>query len=637
LRQTLTVYETLNDKSGIANIRVGIADFYKKQGNVMKQLECLREGLSVTKSMGYKQGMSRFLIQITFLYAEQGDTAQALSYLEKAIELEKEINDSTRLARGYAITGAIYAQVLRYDKAIEFYEKAIKSYERKKDFRALAENYLKIGDVYRDKNDLSNALAYYEKCSALANQYNDLGGIFFSILAIGQVNERQGDLDKAIEQHKLAFHIGELSKIDEPIALAAGSLARDYYHRKDYQAARKYSDRCLEIGNKRGSVQELFENEKLAYQIDSAANNYGGAYLHFRNYINLKDKVNSEAVHKAAAKEKFQSDLEMQQMAAKAEQDKKDAITNEEKEKQKVIIYSVTTGLFLVIVLVGFVFRGYRQKQKANAQLQAKNEIIAQQKHLVEEKHKEITDSINYAERIQKSFLASKELLDENLGEYFILFKPKDVVSGDFYWGATLTNGHFALVTADSTGHGVPGAIMSLLNIAALEKAVEKNTDPAEILNHTRYAIIQRLKKDGSAEGGKDGMDCSLVIFDQDKKQLHIAAAHNPVWVIRQNELIEIKPDKMPVGKHERDNNSFNSHSFKMEQGDMLYTMTDGFGDQFGGENGKKFMSKNLKELLLKNSKLPMQEQKEMLETAFNTWTGTYEQVDDVTVIGVKI
>ncbi len=357
-----------------------------------------------------------------------------------------------------------------------------------------------------------------------------------------------------------------------------------------------------------------------------------------------------------------------------------------------------------------------RKLQKANivlektvrertAELVQKNNIVREQKKIVEEKHKEITDSINYAERIQRSFLATKNHLDEHLNKsvtsstynsvtssevekstdagldfarpdndnvastlrepqgsvtenYFIFFKPKDVVSGDFYWSATLNNGNFILATADSTGHGVPGAIMSLLNITSLEKAVETHNEPSQILNATRKIIIERLKRDGSPEGGKDGMDCSLCVYDFNTLQLHMALANNPVWIARpchpersegsaqsdasfvsmtNYKVIEIKPDKMPVGKHDRQDTPFTTQSIQLQKGDVIYTLTDGFPDQFGGEKGKKFMSKNLRELLAQNANLPMHEQKQLLENIFNNWIGNLEQVDDVTVIGVRV
>ena len=266
-----------------------------------------------------------------------------------------------------------------------------------------------------------------------------------------------------------------------------------------------------------------------------------------------------------------------------------------------------------------------------------RTEEVVRQRHIVEEKHKEITDSINYAERIQRSFLASKDLLDENLKDHFVFFKPKDVVSGDFYFAEKLNNGSFLLATADSTGHGVPGAIMSLLNITSLEKAIENQDQPSDILNTTRKIIIERLKNDGSAEGGKDGMDCSVICFDFKKKKIIVSAANNPVWIVRGSETIEIKPDKMPVGKHDKQDVSFTQQTIDIKKGDVIYTITDGFSDQFGGSLGKKFMSKKLRELLSKNAHLPMEEQRSILENTFISWVGDLEQIDDVTLIGVRV
>jgi ligand-binding sensor domain-containing protein/serine phosphatase RsbU (regulator of sigma subunit) len=302
------------------------------------------------------------------------------------------------------------------------------------------------------------------------------------------------------------------------------------------------------------------------------------------------------------------------------------------------ISFIIAFILFSIIYYVKWRERKLKQRQKElEVKIEEATIEIKEKKHLIEEKHKEITDSINYAERIQRSFIATKEILDNNLGDYFVLFKPKDVVSGDFYWASKLNNGDFALATADSTGHGVPGAIMSLLNITSLEKAIETLNNPSEILNATRRTIIERLKKDGSIEGGKDGMDCSLICFNVNKQKINVAAANNPVWIARGAETIEIKPDKMPVGKHDRDTISFNQQEVNLQKGDVIYTLTDGFPDQFGGPLGKKFMSKNLRELISKNAHLPMGEQKIILETAFKNWVGDLEQIDDVTVIGIRV
>ena len=343
-----------------------------------------------------------------------------------------------------------------------------------------------------------------------------------------------------------------------------------------------------------------------------------------------------------------------------------------------------TVYIILAITCIAIIIWANSKRLRAKAVelkqkvIEATNEIT-KQKNVIEEKHKEITDSINYAERIQRSLLASKELLNENLNRhselvsesydtlnqvqgdnsnYFVFFKPKDVVSGDFYWASKLSNGQFALITADSTGHGVPGAIMSILNIACLNEAIKEGIYlPDEILNHTRTKIIDVLKRDGSAEGGKDGMDASLICFEfpsplerDGRVRLTYAAANNPVWVVRSHspfeggvrrtgdvEFISLPADRMPVGKHDKDSVPFTQHEFELQTGDMVYTLTDGFPDQFGGPKGKKFKYKQLEELLISIAHESMEIQKQKLNAIFENWKGNLEQVDDVCVIGVRI
>lgn len=299
-----------------------------------------------------------------------------------------------------------------------------------------------------------------------------------------------------------------------------------------------------------------------------------------------------------------------------------------------------------VIAFIGFVYliirlsvrRLVQAKIKLEGIVKERTAEVVEQKHLIEEKQKEIIDSINYAQRIQKALLAGDKLLNENLAQYFVFFQPKDIVSGDFYWATTLNNGQFALVTADSTGHGVPGAIMSMLNISCLNDATaQRLNDPNEILNYARAKIIGHLANDGSAEGGKDGMDCSLVSFDFPNNKMTYAAANNPVWIVRNNEILEFDPDKMPVGKHDRDKTSFTQHLVDLQKNDVVYTLTDGMPDQFGGPKGKKFMYKKLKDLFVSVSGFPMNEQKEKIRAALNEWKGELEQVDDVCIIGVRI
>ncbi|MCX8080563.1 MAG: SpoIIE family protein phosphatase, partial [Bacteroidia bacterium] len=265
-------------------------------------------------------------------------------------------------------------------------------------------------------------------------------------------------------------------------------------------------------------------------------------------------------------------------------------------------------------------------------------QVISKQKELVEAKNREIIDSIKYAERIQHALLAGQKLLDTYLNEYFIFYKPKDLVSGDFYWASLLNNNHFAIMCADSTGHGVPGAIMSILNMSCLDKAVheKKLILPNEILDFTRQVLIKYLNND-STEEIKDGMDGALICFDFKQKKLYASSANNPVWILRNKQLIEIPADKIPIGKSDKDNLSFTLHSFDLFTNDMVYLFTDGFQDQFGGPLGKKYKQKNLKDLLTRVSPLPCNLQKELIEEEFNLWKQELEQTDDVTILGIRI
>lgn len=228
--------------------------------------------------------------------------------------------------------------------------------------------------------------------------------------------------------------------------------------------------------------------------------------------------------------------------------------------------------------------------------------------------------------------------------DFFILYKPKDIVSGDFYYAlshkaASSKNEMFYICTADCTGHGVPGAFMSMLGVSSLnESIIEKNISmPNEILNDIRNSIIASLNPEGSDEEAKDGMDCVLCAYDFENMVLHVAAANNPIWIVRKGELEELKPDKMPVGKYGDELKPFSLQTVALQKGDIIYTFTDGYADQFGGPKGKKFKYKQLEEKILANHNLPMEKQKKNLGEVFENWKGNMEQVDDVLVIGIRV
>ncbi|MCA0431166.1 MAG: SpoIIE family protein phosphatase [Bacteroidetes bacterium] len=297
------------------------------------------------------------------------------------------------------------------------------------------------------------------------------------------------------------------------------------------------------------------------------------------------------------------------------------------------IISSITLLIFATKAIIKYREKKYIVKQKELESLVNLRTIeISNKKAELEEKQKEILDSIHYAKRIQNTLLAHHDFLNENIPNNFVYFNPKDIVSGDFYW-ATKHGDNFYLAVCDSTGHGVPGAFMSLLNIGFLTEAInEKNFLETNLI--FEY-VRERLMSSVSKEGQKDGFDGIIVRFNQSTKEITYTAAHNAPILISNNELIELQKDKMPVGIGERKEN-FTCHKLQVKQGDILYLYTDGYADQFGGPKGKKFKYKPLNELLLSISNKTLSEQKQELETNFKNWKGDLEQVDDVCIVGIR-
>jgi serine phosphatase RsbU (regulator of sigma subunit) len=295
----------------------------------------------------------------------------------------------------------------------------------------------------------------------------------------------------------------------------------------------------------------------------------------------------------------------------------------------------------LTFGIVGFLISTLSWHRSFEKEVRLRKKAEQDVKHAfleLEEKNKEVLDSITYAQRIQKALLAGESMLKKNLPDHFVLFKPKDIVSGDFYW-ACEAHGKFYFIVADSTGHGVPGAFMSLLNISFLNEAINEKgiQKPNEILAHVRLRLIGSLAIEGSNEGGNDGMDCILMCLDKTKTKLEVSCAHNPLLIIHNNELKEIAADKIPVGKSVKNEIPFTLHSLDLKKDDTLYAFTDGFADQFGGPNGKKLKYKQLCGTLLENKDLPLQTQKENLLKLFSAWKGNLEQVDDVLIAGIRI
>jgi serine phosphatase RsbU (regulator of sigma subunit) len=631
----LKFFKEIHDEEGIKNTFTNIADFYKNEGEIFKQLLTLKDGLDWATKNNFKNGMLRFITQICFLYAEQGDTSQAIRYHNIALKLDKEIGDTNRIGRGVFLTGVFYNKIHQNEKALEYFLKAIPLSEYKKDIVTLSDIYFQIGNIYKDGNNYNEAIKYLEKgyeIGLLTKQMRMYGA---ALLALGEVYNLNGNSTKALEIHKQALLLSEENNLDYGIGLSCYGLANDYLSSKQYIKAKQNSDRSLAAMKKVGIVQDICKGEKLSATIDSITNNFRDAYAHYQHYIILRDKLRSEEVQKAAAHEKFQADYEKERALDNAEQQKKDALAKKEIEQQKIVRNSFVGGFALMFVLAGVSYRNFKRKKKDNQIITQQKTEVENQKHLVEEKNREILDSIEYALRIQTAILPPQKIVKQYLENSFILYKPKDIVAGDFYWMENI--GDVVLFAAcDCTGHGVPGAMVSVVCHNALNRAVREFglTQPAAILDKTAEIVLENFSK--SEEEIQDGMDISICALNTKTKTLEWAGANNPLWLISNGNLIETKADKQCIG-HNDNVQPFTNQKFKLESETNIYLFSDGFADQFGGQPERKLTKNRFKELLLSIQHLPIQQQATELDVFITNYKQDIEQTDDILVIGVRV
>lgn len=620
----------------------------------------------------------KILNQINIEYANTGDFVKAMDFSKQAMHIARKANDTLGLGESYNCIGNTYLRLGKYDRALENLLFAIRNYELAKFQKGLGNCKISVGVIYYYQKDYDKAIAYYSQAIVIFKGINNKKGIAGCLNNIGEIYRLQKKYPLSLECFNESFAISQDLKNKKSIATSLGNLGNVYYDLKNYNKALDHYLKSItikkEIGNKQGlaltlnnvgsiyimkkdfekansySMQSLElaksinanEDVKQAYknlaEINLKQENYKKAYEYNELYNNMKDSLfqaqSNEDIHEMQTK--YDTETKELEIAAL---EKEKSLSNSLLKQEKKSKYFLAGFSILILVFGLFLWKGYRTKQKVNRLLETQNQEIEVQKTLLEEKNKDITDSIRYAQRIQEATLPPDELVNNLLPQSFILFKPKDIVSGDFYWIEQW--GKQTLVAAvDCTGHGVPGAFMSIVASNLLNEAVIEHglTQPAAILNSVRKGLAKILRKKQDDGQVKDGMDAALISINFSENKLEYAGAYNPMWIIRNGELTEIKADKTPigVGMHDEDK-PFTNNAVELQKGDCIYLFTDGYADQFGGPKGKKFKYSSLKELFLQNHKLPMPAQKDILDSSIEKWKGDLEQVDDILIIGIKI
>jgi tetratricopeptide (TPR) repeat protein/serine phosphatase RsbU (regulator of sigma subunit) len=658
--KALVLYKKNGDKAGAAEAYNNVGYINECLGETEQAFENYDKSLLIRESINDLKGTATTLNNIGYLFSMQGNQVKALDYFSKSLKIREQLKDKEGIAHSLNNIGSIYQEQGDAEKAMEYHKRALKLREEINDRQGITYSLINIAYLYGDAKKYDQSLACFEKSLKLSQQIGDKYTEAYTLNLMGNLYKNMGAHDKSYDYYTRGLKL--FTELNNVMGMSTGysNMGGYYEQRHEIPKAISYYEKSLELGKETGYPTYVLNAAENLFKIYKKQNMPAKALEMHLLYTQMKDSISNEKTRKASLKSQFQNEYDRKEIEIKAQSKmEKETIelkAAEEKKRQSMIIYFIAVGLVIVSLFSVFIFRGLQQNKKANKLILKQKEEVEQQKqiieeknHQVEEKQKEIIDSINYAKRIQRSLLPSDALLNGHLKDYFILFKPKDIVSGDFYWAdSVLTihdDGHpqklFYLVTADSTGHGVPGAIMSMLNIACLNEAMSKGyTMPDEILFETRLRIIEHLKNDGSTDGGKDGMDCSLICFDFANRKMIYSAANNPVWIARSAAgvgLIELPADKMPVGRHDKDQLPFTRHTVELQKGDVVYAITDGMPDQFGGPKGKKFMYRQLKDLLMSIAGLPMKQQREELAQAVDLWKGELEQVDDITIIGIRV
>jgi len=567
-----------------------------------------------------------------FYYRNIGNIPIALEYYHESLKILEELQDTISMTYLYNNLGAIYQHQETYDLSLDYHKKALEMKEMIGDSAGTTVTYMNIGVIYQRLDSLQLAGEFFQKALDVALKYNDIRAASRGYYNLGFLYVEQDSFEKAKTYYQKSLEGFESYNDKEGISMTSSGLGTLAYKMGNFADAKKYAEYGLQFANQLGNPDLIRGNATVLYVLAKNSGDWKTA-LEMRNLeIQMRDSLaNSKNIKMSAdaeAKYEYEKKQVIQDIEHQAEIEKEQSIAAEEKKRQNTILIAVSGGLGVVILFSFFLNNRIRVARK-------QKKIIERQKHEVEEKNKEILDSIRYAKRIQNAILPSMDAMQRELKNGFVLYKPKDVVAGDFYWMETIGKRVY-VAAADCTGHGVPGAMVSVVCSNALSKALleENAISTGDLLDKTREIVISRLAKSG--EEMKDGMDISLCVIDFEKMELQWSGANNPLWIVRENGLIEYKADKQPVGVHSA-MKSFTTHFISLLKGDILYLMTDGFQDQFGGANGKKFKAAQLKEIILHARNEDMNQQKLRLENAFENWREGIEQIDDVCMIGVRI
>lgn len=708
-----------NDSALLQQSHYQLGYIYYNKNSFKKSYEHLSHSLSIARSRKDEKGISLALNRLGNVKQLQTNYLEALDLYQSALKINKSSENNAEIARTLVNLANIYSIIGQYQLSIEHFLQALDIHQAADDKEGLAWTSLGIARLFKRLNLLDRAMEYAQSAldyyRAIEQKTGNSVGVTLSLSELGSIYHKLGDYEKALEYSYMVLDINKANGNIHGQASNHISLGVIFLDQNDNKLAGKHLKEALRLKETVGDSLDLSTLYRFLGKVELRENNTQRALKYFsqskafahkhrlipdlsESYLSLSEvytkmgqnakalqAYKTHSIYKDSLNSSDIARLEMQYEFEKREKEQellsqqREALQEARLERQRVVLIFFIIGFILAGSLAAFIFYSYREKKRVNMLLLNQNNEIRRQKQEIESQKEEIeqqrdfvtsqrdkiahqqrliTDSITYASRIQSAILPSKETLKKLPWDSFVLYKPKNIVSGDFYWISHLSNKNILLAAADCTGHGVPGAFMSMLGVTLLREIAGKYSDskPADILMKLREMVIMSLNQQPGKIDQTDGMDMALTQINPSTLEMLFAGAYLSAVVVRKGDvtvngdgknprvtksdglsLIEYRGDKMPIGHHVLRKNPFVNQTIQLEKGDMLYLFSDGYIDQFGGENNSKFLLYNFRKLLMSIFNEDLENQQRILDKTIEDYRGDKKQVDDMMVIGVRI
>ncbi len=623
---------------------IGIANWVKAEYSAA--ISAHQRALQIREDIGYENGVAHSLNNLGLNYNGMGDRTTAIDFYLKGLDRATEIPDSGLMASILGNIGIMYEEQGEDDKALEFHLKSLEIAKTVGIPRLMGNTWNNIALIYKKKMEFALAEEYAQLCLDIRTEYQNEFGMAQALNLLGTIASKKNQYTKADSLYQLALALFEKKESPWGQAMVLGNIGQDAAANGKYTKAKEYCEKALRLS--------------VAYRLEwegPSCKCLGDAYIGLGNglkaqqywlqYFNYTDSVHRFNLENDISLLRQRFEHEKERLRIESEIAHQKELAEAEIDRQR-LLSNASIGIGTMALILFFVlFSNYRTKQRDNELLELMNLEISEQKAVIEEKNEHITDSIRYARQLQQAILPKNAAFEGRFDRHLILYLPKDIVSGDFYWLEEL-NGTTLVAVADCTGHGVPGAMVSMVGYQGLNKAVREKqlTTPSRILQSLSDHVEEQFEKNGGSV--REGMDIALIALSKDHRTLSFAGAHNPLMLVSKRQsvpngmlkesdaewnLFEFKADRRSIGGY-FDAGPFTDHEVTLEKGDTLFLFSDGYADQFGGPDDKKMGARRLRQTLIR---AVAENNVDAIEQFYENWKGTTEQIDDVSLIAITV